>query len=169
MVRIIPWDLPPIEGGSIGGYTPAPTPEPPAVKYLDFDNVDISVGGTPDKVTCRFNYIVMTPNTATELTLTSYVGTLSGISSINLVGVSSITVRPRLSTDSENYTINSEELLISVDPVTLSGSFVSGKLNVTAVSNYAWTQLSLDITEYDCYVYNSNGEIIQTETIEVGE
>lgn len=35
MVRIIPWNLPPVNGGSIGGYTPKvePTPEPTPVPY----------------------------------------------------------------------------------------------------------------------------------------
>ena len=35
MVRIIPWNLPPVNGGSIGGYTPKvePTPEPTPIPY----------------------------------------------------------------------------------------------------------------------------------------
>lgn len=35
MVRIIPWNLPPVNGGSIGGYTPKvePAPEPTPVPY----------------------------------------------------------------------------------------------------------------------------------------
>lgn len=45
MGRIIPWDLPKINGGSVGGYTPEPiptpepTPEPEVVGPYGFDDV----------------------------------------------------------------------------------------------------------------------------------
>ena len=45
MTRIIPWTLPPVNGGSQGGYTPQPTPTP-AQEYYNIDNLTI-VRGVP--------------------------------------------------------------------------------------------------------------------------
>lgn len=41
MARIIPWTLPPVNGGSQGGYTPQPTPTP-VLKSYDFTNASFA-------------------------------------------------------------------------------------------------------------------------------
>jgi len=54
MARIIPWKLPDVQGGSVGGYTPAPTPTPPEplTSYpYDLDNMSLSAEFVPQTVT----------------------------------------------------------------------------------------------------------------------
>lgn len=167
MSRIIPWNLPSVTGGSIGGYTPAPTPEPPEdKKFFDFTSVDVDYYGTSNTIVVYFpNTSINT--TSKNLTVSSIIGTLSGVTEINLVGVSSVSILVTASL-SDPYVGGVQDLILSMDPITKAMTFVSGTIDIKRTSGSAsLNNQTLKITEYKCVVYNGNGEIIQEDTIEV--
>jgi hypothetical protein len=156
MVRIIPWNLPPVAGGSEGGYTPQPTPEPPEPEvYIDIENIYIRYSAE-NNMSCKVDG-------SDKKKLTAFNGSniIRNVVAVNLVGVSSISV-----VASVKYgATNTGTVTVSVDPQNLqSMTFTSGTMtqNLTGV-----TVADLTITQYDLYVYNGNGEIMQTATVEV--
>ena len=171
MVRIVPWGLPPVSGGSEGGYTPQPTPEPPAEDYYDFDNIDIKRTASQDHgVQLKSASTAFTANTPTSVTFTKLeMGTLTGVEAINLIGVSSVIIVCTLAPYGDYTAVTDGVLTLSMDPITKALTFVSGSAELTRSSGGSFAYHNLNISQYDCYVYNGNGEIIQTETIEVGE
>ena len=171
MVKIIPWDLPQVAGGSIGGYTPKvdpqPDPEPPQV-FFNFDDIMIEENShTANSIYMNIPSTNFTANVEKTVTPTSIKqGVISGVQPVDLIGVSSVQIVITLDDFQTSHVTGS--LTLNMDPVSQALTYVSGDMNVTLPTN--WSNLTdqyAGISKYVCAVYNGNGEIIQTETIEV--
>ena len=182
MARVIPWNLPSVAGGSIGGYTPAPTPpEPEDEVYLKFKDTVI-FARTSDNLRGATCGVDIGAGATGVKTFNSFYGYFDGLEIVNLVGVSSI----GLKVEAKGYTSNAEPTdptyyimgdltaILDIDPVTLGiSSFVSGSIDVdtntmtsSVISVRTVNSDSLtDAPFFDkltLYVYNGNGEVIQT-------
>ena len=187
MVRIIPWSLPPVKGGSIGGYTPKvdpepPTPEPePPAQYFDFSSVSITGNDYHGGSVHSTGSSIPAGTTATQTGDSGYLK-LSGIQVVDLIGVSSLSVKVAFSSKNQYNAAewSSDDAIFSLDPLTYVATFVSGTVTgdnsgggssaswiadaTFAPDATSWTVHSLTLT---FYVYNGNGEIIQTEEVEL--
>lgn len=81
MTRIIPWTLPPVKGGSIGGYTPQPTPEPVSNDPYDLSDVVLSMSYNAESAVFNVN---------TNYWATSGHLNISGVKILNTVEVASV-------------------------------------------------------------------------------
>ena len=178
MVRIIPWSLPPVKGGSIGGYTPKvdptpPTPDPePPVQYYDF-----SSAGFTGNCFISCNSTNIPANTPTDITGKGIYGgaSITGISAIDLVGVAALSVKVTSECTRSGVTIETDSLVLSLDLLTYVPTFVGGNATVTATSSqsgFTGGQVfgvtgTLTSLVFTFYVFNSNGEVIQQEEVTV--
>lgn len=176
MTRIIPWTLPPVKGGSIGGYTPASGDSDPVtpVQYFDFSNAVFKIlSGGSEYV--QGPMVSFTPSgTDTQVvSINGFYGSstpfISGIAVVDLVGVSSVSVKYEGQTTTDPYyDFSTDNLMMSIDPLTLAVTFVSGDLNITKKLSGGQTGTSAplkDTIKATFYVYNGNGEIIQSEEV----
>jgi hypothetical protein len=172
MVRIIPWKLPDVKGGSVGGYTPRNDGEggDDELPAVFFDFTDAALSGSKGFTANDFT-ISSTPQEVTPTGLT-YTGTITGIQAVDLTGVSSMQVKIKNVCVNYDVTIDTDAtggIILDVDILTYAISYSSGKVSAsktggsaTRSSGYLWTS---DPTGKDgtmqFFVYNGNGEIIQ--------
>jgi len=178
MVRIIPWKLPDVAGGSVGGYTPrggggGGDDDPPEVHY-DFSSAQLGV-----------SYWTISPLISVGVGETKDINkgkttngtSVSGISIIDAVGVASIKMKIESTTEQSNGVTYESVSFADIDPVTLIATLSSvssataenngaSSFSVSAIQIYrtleSFTQQSLVLT---FYVYDGNGEIIQQEEV----
>lgn len=180
MTRIIPWTLPPVKGGSIGGYTPAPTPEPPEPDpdpvYVTADNLAVqSRPAAPGKIAAYFsNGASISAGSSRTSGLNGAGLTITGIELVNAVGISTIKVAvypQKVAYNLQSYlqvTVTTDEPLIvmNYDYMTKAATYLSSVFTATLKNNAASTTSSINSAEFIVdhvviYVYNGNGEILQ--------
>ena len=174
MARIIPWNLPSVAGGSIGGYTPAPTPpEPEDQQYFDFSDAVISYNDQPNVCFIHWSeqHGIAAGSDYTDDVAALTPTAISGIETVNLIGVSSVAIAVTTSQKvTTNITYDASDVTFNWDFLTNSLSVRTGSFkaaNTSASTRYVIAG-EFSITQYDFYVYNGNGEVIQTATLEVG-
>ncbi len=147
MVRIIPWSLPSIAGGSQGGYTPAP--EPVSNDPYDFTNATYT--RTPAYNSKSYTLKVK----------------FSGIVVNSLVGVSSVSVVVKEAYSSSaqsdaDTTGNTDDESRTLTEVQMMDPNVSIDVSHVTNSNRYWSIRSVAII-----VYDGDGNILQTHSFTV--
>jgi len=191
MSRIIPWKLPDVQGGSVGGYTPAPTPEPLTNYPYDLDNIVLSVE-IKDNSGKNSN-----PNNPNVLAGVYGLLSISGVVILDTTEVSSVIATVKLTSGSITFTgasgsaktitpandtfdveIGSLMTLAggtaeivddTADSYTPAVKLFRSTGYSTSVGNYAWypasmTECNATLEVTAITVYNSNGIALQEWT-----
>lgn len=186
MARIIPWKLPDVEGGSVGGYTPAPTPTPLINYPYDLDNLSVDV---------QLFEIVRNNSDIGQGGYAVYTKGKIEVSNaviLDATGVSSVIATVDISSGTASYLINGGSRSNTINAATIDveiGSIMSvsgGEADITnntTGSGYGYTKyidaafenygaatsatagsITSDITLVSIKVYNSNGVVLQEWT-----
>ena len=169
MARIIPWKLPDVKGGSIGGYTPRTddaTPDPLSVHY-DFTDALFKGYGYDNLFYFNIQNKAYTAGSVADATTMDNTS-LSGVTLLDAIGVSSLScVLECTSNAPASYEIVNGTIVVDLDPVTMIPSGCTAQAKI--LNNTTIGQISAIISKMTFVVYNGDGEIIQTQEITVGE
>lgn len=165
MAKIIPWTLPDVRGGSIGGYTPQPTPEPVTNYPFDLDGLVYSFKG----FVAKFN---IKNESGSYWKILGVYNTLniSGVEILDATAVSSVIANVTLPTgfvvtytgtrtngQTETKTITlSEDVTVAVDISSIMTS--AGGDAIVQNGSYEYAGVGVDdiIKELAGYDYGSN-------------
>lgn len=189
--RIIPWALPPIAGGSQGGYTPRPGPQPIETDPYNFDDMQISLdcpepmywypesGNKSSPIPANFRLTTVSIS-GIKVNDTSNVGSVIMTLTANSEDISVTYLHSSVS-DYITDIVDSLDLEYDISSIC---SEIGGETTQTNTVNYAtWVKSGGSmIKSYCCFatetisdytvmirVYNSNGVIIQEWTNEEDE
>lgn len=175
MARIIPWKLPDVQGGSVGGYTPAPTPTPLTNYPYDLDNLVATLDFDLAKV--KQSKYVVGLQARLNLSGTVILDASEVSSVIATVGCSSgdaVFEHPNETTTTASKAASSEFTLDVTSLMTNAGGSVSGGDSLLLDKRYLSPLLADDSTNYctldsttvtltlvSIIVYNGNGIALQ--------
>lgn len=168
MARIIPWNLPPVKGGSIGGYTPQPTPTPSSSDPYDLDSMvvaaDFGISVTNDGT---YHSSVLPAVNISGVVINDTSAVSSVIATVKVTAGNIVAVR----NDSTTLTITvSEDQDYDVDISSIMSPVGGSSYGETALSTWDSASryfVSIDasttstITLETITVYNSNGVPLQ--------
>lgn len=187
MDRIIPYGYPTIPGGASGGASVDPTPpssddpQPGVSTPYNLDDMTVVPKGLSDNCNQVANVFVGKPATA-EVYIFKYL-TVQGVIPVDLTGVKQIKLETPLKSD--------DSFILTADGVSVKDKITAGnRINRTySISEFANGDLFVDALAYyfskdnwnsylkdkqilfscpmEITVYNTAGEIMQQETVEV--